>query len=286
MSPYLFVLAAEILAEAIKSKKEISGITVYEQEYKTFLYADDTTLFLKPEEKNIRECMQILKEFEQISGLKVNKEKTKVAKIGAWGDSRTILCEDLNLDWTQEFTSLGITYNINEFERISDLNIESKFGDIQKTIGLWNARNLTPYGKIVIIKSLLISKITHVLLSLPMPQTDIINRVDKIFRDFIWNKKPQKFRSEILETLPNLGGLKLTNLGIFDASLTLSWLKRLINQSTGRAEFPIQYKIIDMLRYGNNFPKKIVKKIQKNYKLIGLYIKSLMVHFYPGFSWK
>ena len=125
VSPYLFVLAAETLAKAIRSNKEIKGITLYRQEHKISLYADDTTLGLQPTENNIRNCMQTLKEFEQVSGLKVNKEKTKVAKIGAWGDNRTILCRDLKLDWTQEFVSLGITYNINEFNRITDINIDS-----------------------------------------------------------------------------------------------------------------------------------------------------------------
>ena len=45
--------------------------------------------------------MYLLREFEQVSGLKVNKEKTKVIKIGGGGgvgDNRAILCKDLNLD--------------------------------------------------------------------------------------------------------------------------------------------------------------------------------------------
>ena len=75
MSPYLFVLTAEIMAD-----KDIEGITLYEQENKTSLYADDTTLFLSANEQNIRKCMQILKDFARVSGLKVNKEKTKVVR--------------------------------------------------------------------------------------------------------------------------------------------------------------------------------------------------------------
>ena len=85
VSPYLFVLAAELLAEAVRSNKEIQGITLYDQEHKISLYADDTSLILKPNEMNIRNCMQTLYEFEQVSGLRVNKEKTKVAKLGVWG---------------------------------------------------------------------------------------------------------------------------------------------------------------------------------------------------------
>ena len=265
MSPYLFVLAAEILAETIRSKSEIKGLTIYKHEHKTSLYADDTTLFLKPHEKNIRGCMQILKEFEQVSGLKVNKEKTKVAKIGTWGDDRTTLCNDLKLEWTQEFTSLGILYNLNEFDRITDINVQLKMTEIEKSINLWNARNLTPYGKIVVIKSLLVSKIIHVLLSLPSPNSDTLERLELVFREFIWNKKTPKFRGEILETLPNLGGLKMTNLTNFAAALKISWIKRIQDQTIGWAEFPIQHRITDILKYGDLFPQKIESKIKNKF---------------------
>ena len=43
---------------------------------------DNTTLFIRPNEKSIRNCMSTLKEFELISSFKVNTEKTKVKKIG------------------------------------------------------------------------------------------------------------------------------------------------------------------------------------------------------------
>ena len=96
----MFVLAAEILSEAIRLNKNIEGITVFEKEHKELQYSDDTTLFIKPTENSIRNWMYTLREFEQISNLKVNKEKNKVMKIGGWGDNRAILCEDLSLDWT------------------------------------------------------------------------------------------------------------------------------------------------------------------------------------------
>ena len=40
--------------------------------------------------------------------------------------NRPILCKDLNLDWMQEFVSLGITNNIDKFDDITDLNINFK----------------------------------------------------------------------------------------------------------------------------------------------------------------
>ena len=82
--------------------------------------------------------MYTLRDFKQISGHKINKEKAKVIRIGGWGDNRAIPCKDLNLKWTQEFVSLGITYDIDNFDNITDLII-----NLKKT---QKYRNLYPYG--------------------------------------------------------------------------------------------------------------------------------------------
>ena len=68
ISPYLFVLAAEFLAEAIRSNHNMTGIKIYEQEHKVSQYADGTSLLSKAHEQKLRECMAILTEFESISG--------------------------------------------------------------------------------------------------------------------------------------------------------------------------------------------------------------------------
>ena len=105
ISPYFFVLAVELMGEAFRSHPEMSGTIVHGKEHKISQFADDTTLFMKFTERNLRVCMNILNSFFLISGLKINVEKTKAIKFGVTGDSRMTLCEDLNLIWTQEFTS-------------------------------------------------------------------------------------------------------------------------------------------------------------------------------------
>ena len=45
LSPYLFIIAAEILAVTIRSK-DIQGIMIGQEEFKLVQYADDLTLFV------------------------------------------------------------------------------------------------------------------------------------------------------------------------------------------------------------------------------------------------
>ena len=77
-------------------------------------------------------------------------------------------------------------------ETITDDNISYKITDIKKLILVWNTRHLTPYGKVV-IKSLLMSKITHILLSLPSPSQQAITQLEGLFAYFLWGNKPPSF---------------------------------------------------------------------------------------------
>ena len=46
LSGSLFVLCAEILANAIRTDKSIKGIQIYDKEFKISQYADDATAFV------------------------------------------------------------------------------------------------------------------------------------------------------------------------------------------------------------------------------------------------
>ena len=93
-------------------------------------------------------------------------------------------------------------------------------------------RNLTPYGKVSIIQSLLMSKITHMLLSLPSPNVISLNELYNTFSNFLWCGKPPKLRKEILEGEIHHGGLKLHNIALFDNTLKLSWLRRYLRSNS------------------------------------------------------
>ena len=45
MVPYLFIIAAELLAITIRSRTDIQGIKIGREEFKMVQYADDLTLF-------------------------------------------------------------------------------------------------------------------------------------------------------------------------------------------------------------------------------------------------
>ena len=62
---------------------------------------------------------------------------------------------------------------------ITETKIEKKLIEIDQIMALWLTRKLTPYGKISLFKSLMLSKITHILLSLLSPKLFTIMKIRK-----------------------------------------------------------------------------------------------------------
>ena len=71
LSPYLFVVAVETLAIAIRQNSKINGITIDKNETKLFHYADDTTAVLL-DINSAQTLFKLIDDFKKLSGLEVN----------------------------------------------------------------------------------------------------------------------------------------------------------------------------------------------------------------------
>ena len=81
LSPYLFILLAETLSCKIRENDAIKGITISNYKKKITQMADDTTCFVK-DKISLKNLIDVLKEFEICSGLKLNLDKTKAKTLG------------------------------------------------------------------------------------------------------------------------------------------------------------------------------------------------------------
>ena len=227
LSPYLFILAVEPLANAIKRNKEIKGIKIDDIEYLLSQFADDTTFTLDGTEASLKNTLDTLHIFAKISGLKLNTEKTKAIWFGSKKKCKMKLCQNLNLDWTEgDFKLLGIIFNI-DLQKIPKLNLDHKKTEIEALLRKWEYRNLTPYGKITIIKTLALSKLVHVMSIIPVSST-YIKDIEKILYNFLWNGKKGIIKRSSLVLDYEEGGLKMIDVGSFEKGLKIAWVKRLM----------------------------------------------------------
>lgn len=127
LSPYIFILCAEILAIKIRGNKNISGIKVTETEHKLSQFADDTSLILDGKEKSLSEALAELDWFAKISGLNINFSKTQVIWFGSKKYSEEVLCSGKNLTWGMtSFKLLGVNFDI-DLAKLEKINFEEKF---------------------------------------------------------------------------------------------------------------------------------------------------------------
>ena len=77
LSPYLFILCAEILALLIRNNPNIKGIIVGNTEFRISQYADDTSMILDGSERSLNACITTLKFYAEASSLYMNMDKTQ-----------------------------------------------------------------------------------------------------------------------------------------------------------------------------------------------------------------
>ena len=66
----------EVLATAIREKKEIKGIQIGKEELKLSLFADDMTLYMENPKDTIRKLVELISEFSKVTGYKINAQKS------------------------------------------------------------------------------------------------------------------------------------------------------------------------------------------------------------------
>ena len=84
LTPMLFVLSMEVLnALILQAEQEqlflpLGNSAIF---FRASFYADDMVIFVKPTRQDLILLLSIMEAFEQISGLRTNKEKSKATPI-------------------------------------------------------------------------------------------------------------------------------------------------------------------------------------------------------------
>ena len=76
LSPLLFNIVLEVLTTAIREEKEIKGIQIGKEEVKLSLSADDMILYIENPKDSIRKLLELISEFSQVAGYKINTQKS------------------------------------------------------------------------------------------------------------------------------------------------------------------------------------------------------------------
>ena len=214
----------EVIFALINANRNTEGLQFFSRNFSA--YVDDTTFFLR-NEKLALELINTFDTFSLFSGLKVNKGKCEIAGIGIKNVVKVALSGMECIDLTEDtLATYCIYFSYNKTLEL-EKNFLSHIIKIQNILKLWKLRNLTTEARIVVFKSLAISKIIPIALVTETPKS-IINFLNKIQTQFIWKGKNSKIKHRTLRSEYENCGLKkmFTFPKVFN--LQCSWVKRLI----------------------------------------------------------
>ena len=122
--------------------------------------------------------------------------------------------------------ALGIFTSYNEQDN-DKKNVARKIDNLNIKLDLWRGRKLSLFGKCLITKTLGISQIVYSASMLDISPNDT-SRIKKSIFSFIWNKKPDKIKRNIMCQDYINGRLRAPDPDILFKSLRLTWISRLL----------------------------------------------------------
>ena len=227
VSCLLFIIAVEIMGHKIRNDKKLKGVTIpnCHINLKMLQYADDGIAFLNTIEE-LETLIDIVTEFGNLSGTKLNLTKCEGLWHGAFKDNQKN-CDILNIRWPEEpIRCLGI-YISNDVELNDSLNWTKKLDKMRLLINSWKKRDLTIFGKVCVLKQLVMPQILYSASLLYIPDY-VTKEVNTIFYDFIWGKKEYVKRNTLISDVAN-GGINMIDIESMFQAVKCSWAVRLFN---------------------------------------------------------
>jgi len=167
------------------------------------------------------------------------------------------------------FKTLGVWF-AKDMEMVRAQNCDQTLKNLQNSLHIWSMRDLSLKGKITIIKSLALSKITYICSVLHISDK-FIEEVNTTIFQFLWSYKKAKVKkTTVIASIEN-GGLKMPHFQTTVTSLKLSWIKRLcFSQSSLPTFFFKNNNIKQFFNY-----KQEYKRVKTMYKMPPFYLQIL-----------
>ena len=110
------------------------------------LFADDMSIFLPGDIRSWEELKRVISNFENISGSKVNYEKTMLYRIGSARCSDALYYAMHKLHWSEgEINILGIQLNKDK-QQMTWSNVEPLIDKAKVICDIWKMRGLSLLG--------------------------------------------------------------------------------------------------------------------------------------------
>ena len=182
----------------ILDNESIKRINTNTYQIKLSAYSDDAD-FLAFDTMSLGLILQTCANFQTFSSLKLSVKKCEACWIAAEKNkpAKPINCKWVNIA-SEGIRTLGI-YNSYDTDLVEKQNFLDNLKSFSDVIRAWEPRGLSLAGKILVFKTLAVSKLLYVC-TFKTPSTQIIESLNSIQKKFIWSKKRLKIKHSTLKS--------------------------------------------------------------------------------------
>ena len=225
-SPLIYSYCGEIMAHLILSNKDIRGIDLDGIKQVLSQFADDTAAFLTYELLTVEAFSKVLTHVEEQMGLKVSYDKTTMYRVGSLFGSEAMLYTQQNFRWSSgPMSLLGVKINCDG--SMCQANFDEVFKKVRNTCNVWINRKATLFGKILILNTLIGSMFVYKLSTMMYLTDKQVEKIENLFREFIWNGKKSKISLMSLQKKREQAGLRLVDIKAKQDTLRVAWVYRI-----------------------------------------------------------
>ncbi len=224
-SPIIFTLALEPLACAIRNKN-ITGITLFNYDFKANFYADDILLTLSRPAHSVPHLLKLISDFGLFSGYKINWSKSEAIPL-----NRLTYPVTLNLTpivWKSEgmrYLAVNIKTPIHS---VFELNGPKLLKTVRDDLNRWTNLPLSLWGRAEVLKMNVLPRVAFLFSAIPLEiPKKFFNEINKLFSHFLWKGKKPRISLKKSFLPRNRGGLGIPDVYVYYLSYNgvypLSW---------------------------------------------------------------
>lgn len=224
LSPLLFALAIEPLAEAIRTDDCIKGIQTQTKQHKISLYADDILLYISKPVNSIRRLIELIDLFSTFSGYKINYLKSEAMSLSK--QNPCVSADASPFRWSPSgFTYLGIHIT----PLLPDLykaNFVPLVRRIKQDLARWTGLPLSLFGRVHLFKMNILPRLLYPFQMVPILLTRTsYKELNSALISFLWRNKGSRLKLSRLQLPVGMGGLAVPNIKLYQLACQCRYIR-------------------------------------------------------------